>query len=37
VFIRPESLGVKGQEPDLVYVIMQMINKIQTLSCANRP
>jgi hypothetical protein len=28
VFIRPESLGVKGQEPDFVYVIMQIINKI---------
>jgi hypothetical protein len=23
-----ESLSVKGQEPDFVYVIMQIINKI---------
>jgi hypothetical protein len=28
VFIRPESLSVKGQEPDFVYVTMQIINKI---------
>jgi hypothetical protein len=28
VFTRPKSLGVKGQEPDFVYVIMQIINKI---------
>jgi hypothetical protein len=28
VFIRLESLSVKGQEPDFVYVIMQIINKI---------
>jgi hypothetical protein len=28
VFIRPESLSVKGQGPDFVYVIMQIINKI---------
>jgi hypothetical protein len=28
VFIRLGILGVKGQEPDFVYVIMQIINKI---------
>jgi hypothetical protein len=28
VFIRPESLDVKASEPDFVYVIMQIINKI---------
>jgi len=34
VFIRPESLSVKGQEPDFVYVIMQIINKnINTVVC----
>jgi hypothetical protein len=27
VFIRPESLSVKGQEPDFVHVIMHFINK----------
>jgi hypothetical protein len=34
VFIRPESLSVKGQEPDFVYVIMQNINKyINIIAC----
>jgi hypothetical protein len=33
VFIRPESLSVKGQEPDFVYVIMQIINIIYKHRC----
>jgi hypothetical protein len=37
VFTRPESLGVKGQEPDFVYVIMQIINKIYKLLCPYQP
>ena len=33
VFIRLESLGVKGQEPDFVYVIMHIINIIYKHHC----
>jgi hypothetical protein len=33
VFIRPESLSVKGQEPVFVYVIMQIINIIYKHRC----
>jgi hypothetical protein len=31
--IWPESLSVKGQEPDFVYVIMQIINIIYKHRC----
>jgi hypothetical protein len=33
VFIRPESLSVKGREPDFVYVIVQIINIIHEHHC----
>jgi hypothetical protein len=34
VFIRPESLSVKGQEPNCVYVIMLNTNKnINIVAC----
>jgi hypothetical protein len=37
VFTRSQSLGVEGQEPDFVYVIMYIINKIKTSLCEDRP
>jgi hypothetical protein len=33
VFIRLEILSVKGQEPDFVYVTMQIINIIYEHHC----
>jgi hypothetical protein len=36
VFIRPESLDAKANEPIFVYVIMQIINKNTSL-CVDRP
>ena len=35
VLFRLESLGVKGQEPDFVYVIMKIINIIYKHHCVS--
>jgi hypothetical protein len=34
VIVRPESLSVEGQKPDLVHVSMHIINKnVNTTAC----